>query len=138
MAGGLGRDAILSIGASPVAAIRTKATTWSGESVDITTSDSDGYRNLLAGSGQQQIDIPFDGIIDDPTFRDIVFGKQSVYFEDLELEFAVTTQTNTTKAKLSGAFRLSGYEEGMPYNDAITFSGTLESAGEWEYTPEAV
>jgi len=58
---------------------------------------------------------------------------------DITIEFPILdTATNSTAATLSGNFRISSFEEGAPYNDAITFSISLESSEAWTYTAEAV
>lgn len=138
MAGFVGRKALLKKGATVMAGVRTKTLTWGGESIDITSGEDDGIRLLLAASGQEQIDIPIEGIAKDDTLLNIVMDTTtSKMLTDITLEFAIRDSGNTTAATLSGNFRLSSYEEGMPYNDATTFSGTLESSGAWTFTPEA-
>jgi len=138
MAGFVGREAILSKNSTELAGVRTKGLNWSGESIDITSGEDDGIRLLLSASGQEQIDIPIDGIFKDDTLLNIVMDPtQSKMLTDIDLEFAIINPTNTTKATLTGNFRLSGFELGMAYNDGATFSGTLESSGLWTYTPES-
>lgn len=138
MAGFVGREALLTKGATVLAGVRTKGLNWSGESIDVTSGEDDGLRLLLAASGQEQIDIPIDGIFKDDTLLNIVLDTtQSKLLTDIELELGIINPTNTTKATITGDFRLSGFEVGMPYNDASTFSGTLESSGAWVYTPES-
>lgn len=138
MAGFVGREAILTKNDVELAGVRTKGLNWSGESIDVTSGEDDGIRLLLAASGQEQIDIPIDGIFKEDTLLNIVMDTtQSKMLTDIELEFAIINPTNTTKATLTGNFRLSGFELGMPYNDGATFSGTLESSGAWTYTPES-
>lgn len=134
----LGRKAKLKKDGSVIAGIRTVTLSWSGESVDLTTGEDDGFRLLDALSGQEQIDISFEGISKDgDVFRDLVFSNGSRMLTDITIEFEILDPTNTTPASLTCDFRLSSYEEGKPYNDATTFSGTLESSGEWTYTAES-
>jgi len=132
----VGRKLKLKKNATVLAGIRTKTLSYSGESIDLTSDEDLGKRLLDADAAQEQIDISFDGIAKDATLRDLVLGSSSKLLEDITLEFPVITSGNTA-ATLAGDFRLTGYEEGGTYNDAITFSGTLESSGDWTYTPEA-
>lgn len=133
----VGRKLLLKKGGTVVAGVRTKTLSWSGEPIDLTSGEDDGYRKLEAASGQEQIDISFEGLMKEETFRSLVLGSSSKLLTDITLEFPILDAGNSTAATLSGDFRISSFEEGAPYNDAITFSGTLESSGEWTYTPEA-
>jgi predicted secreted protein len=132
----VGRKLLLKKDSTVLAGLRTKSLAWSGESVDMTTAEDDGKRLLDELSGQEQIDISIDGIMKGSTLRDLVLGSSSKMLTDVTIEWPAS-ESGATPAKLSGDFRLSAYEEGAPYNDAITFSGTLESSGDWTYTAEA-
>lgn len=134
----VGRNLKLMKNTEVVAGVRTKTLSWSGESIDITSGEDSGFRTLEAASGQEQIDISFEGIMKEETFRELVLGNTSKMLTDITLEFPILGDTNTTAATLTGDFRISSFEEGAAYNDAVTFSGTLESSGEWTYTPEAI
>lgn len=133
----VGRKFKLKKGADVLAGIRTKTLTYSGESIDLTSDDDLGKRLLDPDAAQEQIDISFDGIMKGDTLRALVLGSTSKLLTDITLEWPIMLATNTVPAKLVCNFRLTGYEEGGAYNDAVTFSGTLESSGAWTYTPEA-
>jgi len=138
MTGNVGRQASLEKNAVVLAGVRTKSITWGGESIDVTSGENDGIRLLLSASGQEQIDIPIEGVTKDDTLLNIAMDTTAdKMLTDITLTFDIRNPANTTAATLSGDFRMSGYEEGMPYNDAITFSSTLESSGAWVFTPEA-
>jgi len=138
MAGFVGREALLKKGATVLAGVLTKGLNWSGESIDVTSGEDNGIRLLLDASGQEQIDIPIDGILKDDTLLNIVLNtSSSKMLTDITLELAILDSGNTTAATISGDFRISGFEVGLPYNDKATFSGTLESSGDWTFTPEA-
>jgi len=36
---------------------------------------------------------------------------------------------------ITGDFFISNYELGAPHDDAVTFSATVQSSGEWTFTP---
>ena len=138
MVGNVGRAASLEKNSVVLAGVRTKTLTWGGESIDVTSGEDDGIRLLLSASGQEQLDIPVEGVTKDDTLLNIALDTTAdKMLTDITLTFDIRNPTNTTAATLSGNFRLSGYEEGMAYNDAITFSVTLESSGAWTFTPEA-
>lgn len=138
MDGNLGREAELLKNNVVLAGVRTKSFSWGGESVDLSASDDDGLRVLSEKSGQEQIDISLEGIARDDTLKSIALVRAtSKMLTDIVLSFDIRNPANTTKATLSGNFKLSSYEEGMPYNEGITFSASLESSGEWVYTPES-
>lgn len=135
----VGRKVLLKKGGSTIVGLRTTTISWSGESIDVTSGEDDGKRLLLAASGQEQIDISGEGIMKEEQFRTLVLGSTSKLLTDVTLEFPILdTATNSTAATLTGDFRISSFEEGNPYNDASTFSLTLESSGAWTYTAEAV
>lgn len=136
--GTLGRDALLYIDGEVRAGVRTKTLTWGGESVDTTSSENDGVRLLLAASGQQQIDIPVEGITKDSYFLDLAMDTSKSRLVDVILAFDYRATESSSKARIVGKFRISSYEEGAPYNDAVTFSATLESTGAWSFYPESV
>lgn len=134
----VGRKVLLKKAGTVIAGVRTKTLSWSGESIDLTSGENDGVRLLEAASGQEQIDISMEGVMKEETFRELVLGSASKMLTDITLEFPILDPANAVAATLSGDFRISSFEEGAPYNDATTFSATLESSGAWTYTPEAV
>ena len=139
MAGAIGRELLLKKGGTVIAGLRNVTLSWGGESIDVTSGEDGGKRLLLAASGQEQIDISFDGITKDSVLRDLVLGSATKLLTDITIEWPLfDSATNSDPADISGDFRIPSYEEGAPYQDAITFSGSLESSGAWTYDPESV
>lgn len=136
MASFVGRELLLKKNNTVIVGVRTKSFAFNGENINITTGEDDGKQLLLAASGEENISISFDGIAKDDLIRDIVLGGGTLLFTDVELEWPLIGG-GTTPATLQCNFRLSSYEESGAYNDAITFTGTLDSSGDWTYTPEA-
>jgi TP901-1 family phage major tail protein len=135
----VGRTLLLKKNSTVIAGLRSASLSWSGESIDLTTGEDSGKRLLEALSAQEQIDISAEGLMKEEQFRALVLGSATKMLTDIEIEFPILdTATNSTEATLTGNFRISSFEEGAPYNDAITFSISLESSGAWTYTPEAV
>jgi len=136
MAGSVGREFLVKKNSIVLLGLRAKTFSFAGESIDITSGEDNGFRTLLSPSGQQSIDISFDGVAKDALIRDLVLTGSDLLLTDIELEWPLS-DAGTTPATLTGTFRLNGYEEGQPYNEATTFSSTLMSSGTWTYTPEA-
>jgi predicted secreted protein len=134
----VGRDLIVKKAGSRILGIRTATLSWSGESIDLTSGEDSGKRKLAAASGQEQLDMSCEGIMKEEQFRALVLGSSSKMLTDITIEFPIINSSNTTAATISGDFRISSFEEGEPYNDAPTFSFTLESSGAWTYTAEAI
>ena len=132
MAKSIGRNLKIKKGGTVIAAVRAKSISWAGEPVDITTDDDAGFRTLLSDAqGQEQIDISGDGVTTDSIFRDIALDPAtSKHLTDITLEWE-------TGEIIAGDFRLASYEETGPYNEARTFTFSLQSSGQWVYTPAA-
>ena len=128
----VGRKAVLSIGspAVAVAAIRTKTMSLANEPVDITSDDDVGFRKLLADPGNKTLDITIEGVAKDvPTFASLMALAVSGtdILDNVTLLFpAIGT--------IAGEFVVSAFEVGAPYNEAATFSCTLQSAGAYTWT----
>ena len=138
MVANVGRELVVTKNATVIMGIRTATLDWSGESVDVTTGEDAGVRLLLEASAQEQLDMPIEGIMKEELLRDITLGaSEARILTDIEITWPITDPANTTPATLTGNFRLSSYSEGAPYNEAITFSATLESSGPFVYTAEA-
>lgn len=133
----VGREATLQIDGQNAAYIRTKSLSWGGESIDVTNGASDGIRVLLGASGQEQIDISIEGLAENDFLLTKALDTASDKLMPCTLTFDVRNPSNTNPATLSGTFRMPTYEEGSPYNEATTFSASLESSGAWTYTPES-
>ena len=133
MAKKVGRKLLIKKGGTAIAAVRTKGVAWAGEPIDVTTDDDAGFRTLLSDSeGQEQIDLSVEGVMTDSILRDIALAPgTSKFLTDITLEWLDTGET------ISGDFKLNSYEESAPYNEAMTFTASLQSSGQWVYTPSA-
>ena len=129
----VGRKAVLSIG-SPlvaVAAIRTKTMSLANEPVDVTSDDDVGFRKLLADPGNKTLDITIEGVAKDvPTFATLM--GLAVSGTDILDNVSLLVPASGT---IAGEFIVSAFEVGAPYNEAATFSCTLQSAGAYTWTP---
>lgn len=133
----VGRKLLVKKAGTTLLGLRTASLSWSSGSINLTTGEDNGIRLLDVDGAEEQIDLSGDGIVKDAVFRALALGGGSKMLTDITIEFPILTPTNTKKANITGNFRLSTFEESAPYNDAITFSYTLESSGPWVYTAEA-
>ena len=117
-----GRAVVISIGATDLAdELRTKTIAFNGELVDVTTDGDDGWTTTLDELfNEMNVTVQLEGIIKTDTLSDMAFdGKQ----ETMTVVVADLFQ-------LSGDWQFQpGFSIGAPYNDATTFSGSLQSVG---------
>ncbi len=117
-----------------IASVRTKSFTVDSSAIDVTTDDESGIRTLLEASGQQQIDMSVEGLLkDDVLLEQIIDG--TLFIQELTITFPFTFAT--TAATLVGSFRFNNFEVSGEYQDAITFSATMQSSGAQVFTPAA-
>jgi predicted secreted protein len=126
-----GRNLVIKKGSDVIAAIRNKTVAWNGEPIDVTSDDDSGFRALLSDAqGQEQIDLSGDGLTDNAILRDIAFAPAtSKMLTDITIEWTDTGEI------IAGDFKLVSYEESGTYNDARTFTFSLQSSEAWTYTP---
>jgi predicted secreted protein len=137
MAAKIGRELLIKKGATVLAGVRTKSMSYAGEPIDITSDDDAGFRTLLAETGQEALDLSVEGLTKDTTLRALALGSGSLMLTDITLNFPKTGTQTTTGDVISGSFVLTGLEESGAYNDAMTFSASLQSSGAGTYTAGA-
>lgn len=101
--------------------LRAKNININGELIDITTSGDGGWTTTLADEfGEVNVTLAIDGILKTDTLSDMAFdGAQDTFTVIIDDLF-----------QLTGIWQFqSGFSIGAPYNDATTFSGTLQSSG---------
>ena len=136
--GAVGRKLLLKKNSTVLAGLRNVTVSKGDTSINVTSGENDGIQCLFSESAEQMITITFDGIEKDNILKNIAFDTTAdKMLDDIEIEFPIFVNGNTTPATITGNFRLGPFELGSPYNDAITFSSTLDSSGDWVYTPEA-
>lgn len=110
---------------------RTKTMTIGNESIDVTSDNDDGFRTLLADPAQRSIDMSVEGVIRQDDFINSLLDPSAT----TELEDYTLVIPNI--GSIVGNFRFSNVEIGANYNEATTFSSTVESSGSWTFTAEA-
>ena len=128
----VGRKAVLSQG-SPlvaIAALRTKTMTMANEPVDVTSDDDAGFRKLLADPGNKTLDISVEGVAKDVASFSTLLTLAASGTDILDSFSLLFPGIGT----IAGEFVVSSFEVGAPYNEAATFSCTLQSAGAYTFT----
>jgi TP901-1 family phage major tail protein len=126
MAAFVGRRALLKKGTTTIAAVRSRTVTINNEPVDITSDDDNGFRTLLQDPGTKTMDISFEGVAKDAvTLNDVMSTA------DIMNGYSILFPTIGT---LAGEFVVTSFEIGAPYNEAGTFSCTLQSSGAFTFT----
>lgn len=117
----LGRKVTISIGGTVIATARTKNLTINNEPVNVTSDGDDGIQRILSEPGEKAVELTCEGMFDsaDETLPDLALGNDLI--ETVELDYGTYT--------ISGDFFMASYNEGKPYNDAITFGSTWNSTG---------
>lgn len=137
MAGAASRDIIISKGATRIAGVTSKSIALAKEPIDITSDEDNGYRTLLDVAGTKTLDISFSGVFKDGVILGIAGAEVTQLLTDIDIELA-PVGAETTGATFTGDFYLNGYTvTGGGSDGAIEFDGTLQSSGQWTFTPGA-
>lgn len=132
MAGLLGRNFLLKLDTDLIAGLRTTSLTINDQTVDVTSKDSDGFRELLAGTIVQSMTVSGAGSFrDDATIADI---RDAMLAGTHETYSIVVPGTATAGGTYTGAFRITSLEESGNHDGDVQYSITLESDGEIAFT----
>lgn len=123
-----GRALLVKRGVTVIAGLRTKGVSINNEPIDVTTDDEAGYRTLLGDPGAKSLDLSIEGITKDDDLRVAILASGSMMLTDV-------TITYPDGGILDGDFFFASLEETGTYKEAVTFSGSLQSSGQWTYTP---
>lgn len=118
--------------ATTVAGLRSTSITMNDEAVDITTKDSSGLRQLLAGGGVQSFSASGSGVFTDAASEAAVrsaFDSQRTAgtFTDFDV---IVPDFGT----FAGPMMISSIEYSGEYNGEVTYTISLESAGTFAFT----
>src|SRR5690625_3451652 len=129
---------------------------FSGRDISFYVGDEAGARicartnPLTGGSGSigitQDCDGAFRNLMDEPASRFLDMAVEGILTQDDWLKQALDTSSNVFLneytlvipgiGSITGDFFISDFELGAPHDDAVTFSATVQSSGEWTFTPE--
>ncbi|MFQ5535170.1 MAG: phage major tail protein, TP901-1 family [Sphingomonadales bacterium] len=111
-----------------VAGLRSTSFTINGETVDVTTKDSAGWRELLDGAGVTSMSISGSGVFQDnsnvATLRAAAISRS---LNNYEIVFE-------SGDKYTGSFQVGSVEQGGEHNGEVTYSVSLESSGPVTFT----
>ena len=128
-AGILGREAVLTIAAQPIAGVTTKGSSIANEAVDVSSDDSSGYRELMAQSGMSTLDLSISGITKNlELMRSCIANASKIYAFTL-------TYTDGSVVAFDGFF--STLSQTGESATAFTFDAAFQSSGAYTFTPGA-
>lgn len=128
MAAKVGRKVTFQWNSATIAGVREKGASCNGAPVNVSSDESDGWQELLTDPGEDAVTISLSGVTKGTTLKSDWFARTRTRAVEIGYLDGGT---------LTGNFFLASYNEGMPYNDAVTFEAELQSAGEITYTPPA-
>lgn len=111
-----------------IAGVRTKGVAINGEPIDITSDDDGGYRTMLDDPGTMSLDLSIEGVTKDDTLLAAIAAGANLKLTDITINYP-------DGATMAGDFFLNSLEESGPYNEAVTFTASLQSSGAFVYTP---
>jgi TP901-1 family phage major tail protein len=107
-----------------VGGLRSTSISLNDEAVDVTTKDSNNFRELLANGGTQTISVSGSGVFTDAAsetaLKDAFGASEFVTFQVIVPDFGT----------FEGKFMIATLEYAGEYNGEVTYSATLESSGE--------
>lgn len=131
MAALVGRKVLFTpdVGGAAVIGARSKSITINNEAIDITSDDDSGYRTLLAGdAAMKSLDMSIEGILKDSA----LIAKAAAGTFTLD----GYTMEIPGIGDFDGTFHFSSIALTAPYNEAVTFTATVQSSGAFTFTPE--
>ena len=107
-----------------IAGIRARTVSLNAKTVDITDSQSNGWRELLEGAGIRSMSVSGSGVFrddaSDALLRDAFFSQAQVAWQVIVPSFGT----------FAGVFLIAALEYAGQHDGEATFSLTLASAGE--------
>ncbi len=129
MAASKGRSLLIKRGSTVIAGVRSKGVAINNEPIDITSDDDLGYRTLLTEAGTMSIDLSVEGVSKDATLLTLAAaGGTGLMLTNVTVEYP-------DGGIIAGNFFLNSFENTGPYNEAVTFTASLQSSGAFTYTP---
>lgn len=118
----VGRIVTVTLDTVAIAAVRTKSLTINNSPINVTTDDESGIQELLDVPGEKAVEISVDGILDTDVLADLALNANPT-------GNMVFTYPGTPGYTITGDFFMSSYSEGIPYNEATTFTASFSSTG---------
>lgn len=123
-----GREAILQLDSTPIAAVTTKSLEINNETIDISSDDSgDWVKKLDTLVGSKSVSISCSGVMEDVTLLTKAFASDP----SAALDFILPTRLDgtTTGPTVSGTFLMTSFSVTGETADKSTFDASFESSG---------
>lgn len=126
-----GRDVLVKLNTTgstfaTIGGARSITLTVANTPVDITNADDAGIRKLLQGAGVTSVSLKLQGIYVDDTY---IGTLRTDALTNNHRNYQIVLPGSTSAGTFSGTFMLTSFELAGSYNEAMTDSLTLESAG---------
>ena len=112
-----------------IAGLRAQRVSFNAESVDATSLDSGGWRELLGGAGVKSASLSGSGIFKDAAtderVRQVFFDGETPSFQVVIPDFGV----------VEGPFQITSIEYAGSHNGEATYEMSMASAGRLQFTP---
>ena len=126
-----GRDVLVKLNTTgstyvAIGGARSVTLTIANTPVDITNADDAGIRKLLQGAGVTSVSVKLQGVYVDDTYEGTI---RSDALTNAHRNYQVVMPGSVSQGAFSGSFMLTSNEYAATYNESMTKSLTLESAG---------
>ena len=124
-----GKDLLVKIadgaGYTTVAGLRTRRLSFNAETVDVTDAESaNRWRELLDGAGVKRASVSGQGLFKDAATDELM---RQTFFDGTVVTYQIVIPAFGT---MQGPFQLTTLEFAGEHNGEVTYTMTLESAGE--------
>ena len=128
-----GKDLLVKIadgaGYTTVAGLRTRRLAFNAETVDITDAESSNrWRELLDGAGVKRAAVSGQGLFKDAATDELM---RQTFFDGTVVNYQIVIPAFGT---VQGPFQITALEFAGEHNAEVTYTMTLESAGELTFT----
>ncbi len=128
MAAEKGLAFLLKLGAATIAGLRSTSFTINGQEVEVTTKDSAGWRELLAGAGVTQMSITGSGVFQDGT------SLAALRVSCIAKTLATYSIVFESGDDYTGSFQVTSVEQSGEHDGEVTYSISLENSGVVAFT----
>ena len=128
-----GKDLLVKIadgaGFTTVAGLRTRRLSFNAETVDVTDAESaNRWRELLDGAGVKRASVSGQGLFKDASTDALM---RQTFFDGTVVNYQIVIPAFGT---MQGPFQITTLEFAGEHNGEVTYTMTLESAGELTFT----
>lgn len=116
--------------ASLVAGARSDSITINNEAIDITDKGDDGWRTMLNDASVRTVEMSVEGVLKGDSLISKSLGATTALLGDYVIDIDGI-------GEVSGEFFFQNFAISAPHDDAATFTATIQSSGEIEFTAES-